>query len=600
MARERVKLFGLTLADGRKVDFGRIDPPGARDLFIREGLVGFQLVGARGRVQEFLAHNQALVDDLAAREARFRRRDLLVDEHTQAAFYDQALGADVCDRRSLQQFLQKHGDAGLRFDEDALTRHAGLSLPENEFPETLIVGQTPIRLSYRFEPGHPADGVTLSLPLAALNQFSAERADWLVPGLLEEKLREYLKALPKRLRRAVVPVPDFAAAIAGRVEFGAGPLGEQIRQAVRQMTGAEIPADAWQNFTPSPHLAMRFEELDEQGKPMAAGRDLAALQAEFSEQARGAVQAMPANDVEQQGLTDWPEPEPPEIVTLTQSGVRIRTTPALVDRGAHVDLQLIDDAERAHRLHRFGVLRLLTLALGKPSRALRKDLADVKTLAALRLAPPPATALADADITAFIEADPEPALIADLRHAVLSAQMGEAPPADRAAFGAQVDTARSRLFADAHALWPGLRDAFAAYADIKRRLDKGVPLDWMNAMEDIRDQLAHLVHAGCISQMPRPDHLQRYLAAIAQRLDKLDREDVAQDTERQDQTDPWWHAYTTRAERAARRNERPDKLIEYRWLVEEYRVQVFAQPLGTAVKVSPRRLQAALDAADGR
>src|SRR5699024_310700 len=215
--RVRVKLFGQTLSEGRKVDYGRIDPHVACEIFIRDGLVASRLTDNRGRMPACLLHNQRVVADIADREARFRRRDLLVDETTRAEFYATRLPADVRDRKTLQQWLRKHGDHDLRVDEDSLLQHSGVTLPADAFPQSLRIGDTALALSYCFEPGRANDGVTVRLPLAALNQFPHERAEWLVPGLLEEKLRVYLKALPKTLRRSVVPVPDFAHAAAERL-----------------------------------------------------------------------------------------------------------------------------------------------------------------------------------------------------------------------------------------------------------------------------------------------------------------------------------------------------------------------------------------------
>ncbi len=595
VARERVKLFGLTLAEGRKVDFSGIDPAMAREIFIRDGLVAFQLSDSRGRAFDFLNHNQQIVADIAAQEARFRRRDLLVDEHTQGAFYDQCLPGEVCDRKTLQSMIKVDGDAALRFDEASLRRHAGLSLPENAFPETLRIGNTPIRLQYHFEPGDAADGVTARIPLPVLNQFPAERAEWLVPGLLEEKLREYLKALPKSLRRSVVPVPDFARAIAERLPFGEGHLPEKLREAVNAMTGLRIPEDAWHSFQPTPHLQMRFEVIDDAGDVLANGRDLDKLRAQFGARARAAVQAMPDNDIEQRGLTNWPENDTFDAVVLDHGGVKIQAIPTLIDRGDTVDLLLIDDAEKAERLHHQAVIRLLILRNHKACRFLKRELDDFKMLAALPLETPPKTALFDADVSQFLKLDPNPDLLADLLHALIAGRIQNAPRS-QAEFETLSTEVSAAIVADAVALWDSLCPALKTYAEIHKRLKKGVSLDWIGVVEDIRDQLAHLVYSGCISHTPEPKNLHRYLQAIAQRLDKLKQAGIAQDKERLRQIEPWWHAYKQRAQRAVRRGERTQALVDLRWMVEEYRVQIFAQPLGTAIKVSPKRLQAALDA----
>ncbi|GAB3686055.1 ATP-dependent RNA helicase HrpA [Salinisphaera aquimarina] len=596
-ALERVKLFGLTLADGRKVDFGRIEPELAREIFIRDGLVAFAVSDARGRLPEFLAYNQAIVEDIAAQEARFRRRDLLVDDTTQERFYDAALPAGVRDRKTLQKWLKDNDDAALHFDEETLLRHAGVDLPEAAYPETLRLGDLPVALDYAFEPGTERDGVTARVPLAALNQMSGERADWLVPGLLEEKYREYLKALPKSLRRSVVPVPDFARAAAERAEFGSGDPERALRDAIHAMTGLTIPADAWDDFTPSTHLRMRFEIVDDAGEVLATGRDLDALRTQLADKARAAVAGAADDALTQRGLTEWPASDLPETIELRHAGVRVQAVPALIDRGDSVDLEVIDNPATAAGAHRLGVIRLLRMAAAKQCRLVKRDLQGFKQLALVPLAAAPETALTDAGFQTSIAMDPEPALLADLLTALIDGYL-EALPRTGQSFDALVETTRSRLMADAVALWSGLRPALARWTSVRKRLNKNIGLDWMAAIDDINDQLAHLLYAGFIhaqfGSTAQARHLDRYLAAIEQRLDKLAREGAAADRARMRQITPYWQAYKQRAERAVRRGESAESLIALRWMVEEYRVQVFAQPLGTAIKVSAKRLDTAL------
>ncbi|MES1930115.1 ATP-dependent helicase HrpA [Salinisphaera dokdonensis CL-ES53] len=592
-AHERVKLFGLTLADGRKVDFGRMEPAVAREIFIRDGLVAFTVADSRGRLPEFLQYNQMIVDDIAAQEARFRRRDLLVDETTQERFYDERLPATVRDRKTLQQWLKDNDDLVLRFDEETLLRHAGVDLPEDAYPETMRLGDLPIGLDYAFEPGTERDGVTARVPLAALNQMPAQRAQWLVPGLLEEKYREYLKALPKRLRRAVVPVPEFARAAAERADFGEGDPLDALREAVHAMTGVQIPADAWDDFTPSAHLQLRFEIVDDDGETVAVGRDLEALSHDLSGRARAAVAEASDDDLSETGLTAWPDRDLPEQVELRHAGVRVQATPALIDRGTHADLELLDDPEQAAVQHRLGTIRLLRLGAAKQCRLVKRDLKDFKSLAVQKWPDPPPTALADPATQSSIALDTESVLLADLLTALIGPHI-ETPIRTTAAFASLVTEVRADLVAEAVALWQRLQPALARLAAVNKRLSKNIGLDWMAAVEDMRDQLAHLVYAGFINDQNDPaafaGHLDRYLAALEQRLDKLAREGASADKQRMQEIAPYWHAYKQRAERALSRRQRPQELRTLRWMVEEYRVQVFAQPLGTAMKVSAKRL----------
>src|SRR5699024_9935487 len=555
-ARMRVQLFGQTLSEGCKVDFGRIEPATAREIFIRDGLVEGMVTDKRGRMPAFLAHNQRIADDIADREARFRRRDLLVDDTTRAAFYDERLPADVIDRRTLQQWIQAHGDAALRFDEDSLLRHSGVALPEGDFPQTLRLGNTPLALTYRFEPGTADDGVTLRLPLPLLNQISAERAAWLVPGLLEEKLREMLKALPKAQRRVVVPVPDFARALAERLPFAEGDLEQGVRDAIAAMTGLELASDAWQGFVPSTHLQMRFEVINEQGAVLDSGRDWEAFSTALGERAAASVQAAEQSGMQQQGLAGWPDTDLSAAVTLDHGGVSVQVMPVLVDRGDAVDVQLVDDPAQAEAMHRQGVVRLLRLRLHKQVRQIGRNLEGLKPLAARPLPQAPATAPADAAIVASLQQDPEAMLLADLLHALIAARMQETPRT-QAAFDALADELASNLVADANALWQALQPALQSWTDIRKRLRKGMALDAMPVVEDINSQLEHLVFAGFISQLrgpvPAAGHLQRYLQAVEWRLDKLRTDGAGADQPRRQQVLPYWSKYLQYAARAARR-----------------------------------------------
>ena len=594
-ASERIRLFGLPLADSRKVDFGRIDPEAARELFIREALIPQRLVREGRTEPAFLAHNRTLVESIAEQEARFRRRDLLVDEVTQFAFYDERLPADIRDRVSLQQWLKSNPDTGLRFDEATLLRHAGLSLPEQDYPETLGMGSTRIALRYHFEPGHPEDGITAVVPLPLLNQFDAARANWLVPGLLEDAITERLKALPKSLRRQIVPVPDTARRLRETLPFAEGRLEAVLRDALHRMTGAPLPATVWEDFEASPHLRMRFEVVGDGGELLASGRDIDALRDQLGAQAREAVQTLPDDGFARTGLTDWDVDDLPETVDLDHGGVRFSAVPTLVDRGQSVDLELVDDADKAARWHRQGVIRLVRLAIPQQTRFLKRELDDLKLLAAARLPEPPPAALAPAGLSDRLQRDPEPVLFADLLETLIHQRL-DAVPRSQSEYQSLVETVRAQAVADGLAIWARAAPALRRWVALKKRLSRNIPLPWMPAVNDIQDQLDHLVFTGCLRCLPDPRHLDRYLKAVEMRLDKLAQEDINRDKERARPVQRYWNRYKELAARAARRGEPTETLVQLRWMVEEFRVQVFAQPLGTAIKVSEKRLDAAISA----
>ena len=600
LARERVKLYGLPLADDRKVDFGRFDPEAARRLFIEDGLVPGEVVNTRGQLPPFLAANQQVIADIAAREARFRRRDLLVDAHTQLRAYDAALPAEVHDRKSLQQWLKHNDDTPLRFDEDSLLRHAGLSLPEDDFPETLLLGQTPLALRYHFEPGHAADGVTLEVPLPLLNQLDAASGEWLVPGLREELAREHIKALPKAQRRNFVPAPDFARAAVERLDDKQGRFAIALRDALEAIGGTALQHDCWDGFAPSPHLQMRYAVVED-GKLLAAGRDLVALQAQFGKQARQAVAAVPDSQWAQSGLRDWPQLESsgsdlPPCVTIKHQDVQVEAIPCLIDRGAHVDLQLVEDPERALHSHRDGVMRLLMLHAKEPLRFLKRELADFNKLAALPLADPPEAAAADEDITRWIAASEQPALLAELAWCVAHAEFDDKALQARTAseYAALQQRFSRALPQHGPDIWTAMRSTLKLAVDLRKRLGRNIPPPWMPAVAELREQLDTLVYCGGFAAAPQAKHLTRYLQAMSARLDSLEAQPVAKDTVSAKQVAPHWQRYVERLNKGQRREQRA-ALRNYRWMVEEYRVQCFAQTLGTAQKVSAKRLDKAWD-----
>ena len=605
LARERVKLFGLPLADDRKVDFGRIDPIAARSLFIEDGLVPGEVVDARGKLPRFLAANQQVIADIAAREARFRRRDLLVDAHTQARAYDAALPAEVFDRKSLQQWLKHNDDAPLRFDEASLLRHAGLSLPEEAFPETLLLGQTPLALRYQFEPGTEADGVTLEVPLPVLNQLDAASGEWLVPGLREELIREYIKALPKALRRNFVPAPDFAQAALERLGDKQGRFAVALRDALEAIGGVQLPHDCWADFAPSPHLKMRYAVVDG-GKQLAAGRDLDTLQTQFGKQARQAVAAVPDSQWAQTGLRDWPQSDSfqgdsnggdlPATVTIRHQDVQVEAVPCLIDRGTHVDIQLVEDPAWAERSHRDGVMRLLMLHAKEPLRFLKRELADFNKLAALKLPEPPEAAAADDDVTRWIAASEQPALLAELARCVAQTQFDDETIQVRSAedFAALSNQFARALPQHGPSIWQHMCSSLKLAIDLRKKLGGNIPPPWMPAVRDMQAQLDALLHVGGFADAPDPKHIPRYLKAIAARLDSLAANTVAKDYTTAKLVAPHWQRYCDRVAKL-RATDNVEALRAYRWMVEEFRVQCFAQTLGTAQKVSAKRLDKAWD-----
>ncbi|HHH39253.1 MAG TPA: ATP-dependent RNA helicase HrpA, partial [Sedimenticola sp.] len=390
-AYEKVTLFGLPLVPRRKVNFGPVDPVLAREIFIRSALVD----GDFQTRAPFWRHNRELIEEVEMLEHRSRRRDLLVDREQIYAYYDKRIPEGVYSTPAFERWLrrattQKPKLLHMRL-QDLMHREIDADTRE-QFPEQLDLNGVQLPLAYRFDPGRPEDGVTLKIPLAVLNQVPEERCEWLVPGLLRERVIALLRSLPKALRRNFVPVPEYADACLQRLTPSERPLTQALAGVLKELTGVHVPEDAWDEGALPEHLRMNFQLLDDRGRCIARGRDLQALKRAHGEQAGEGHQALDVSGLEREGLDDWNFGALEENVTLERGGIRLLGFPALVDRGERVDLRILDSAAAARRATRAGLRRLFMLQLPREMRDLRRNLPGLQRLRLqyARAADPPA------------------------------------------------------------------------------------------------------------------------------------------------------------------------------------------------------------------
>ena len=361
VASERVQLYGLTLVARRTVSFGAIDPKTARDVFIAEALVP----GALRTRGAFLAHNRALVADVAELEHKARRQDVLVDEATIAAFYAERIPAGIHSAVTFERWrteAERRDPRCLYLTREYLMRHAADSVTVELFPETIAIAGTTLPLKYRFTPGHPLDGLTLTVPLRLLNQLPDARLTWLVPGMVREKLTHYLKSLPKAWRNRVIPLNEVVTAFLEASPASDMPLPEALRAYLQQRLNTPVPSGIWAGTELPAHLTVNVAVVDDAGAELASGRDLAALRAQLGDAAQLSFASVdPA--FERKGLRQWDFGDLPETLTFTRGGQRLTGYPALVDDGDSVSLALLDTAPAAAASTRAGVLRLLRIAL---------------------------------------------------------------------------------------------------------------------------------------------------------------------------------------------------------------------------------------------
>ncbi|MFA7386264.1 MAG: ATP-dependent RNA helicase HrpA, partial [Thiohalobacteraceae bacterium] len=578
VASERTTLYGLVLTPGRKVDYGRVNPIEARELFIRQALVPGEFISKAA----FLEHNRRLIEEVLELEAKSRRRDVLVDEELLFRFFDERLPGHICNGSQFERWYKRASDAerdALNLTRDYLMQHQASGVTADDFPPWIEVNGLRLALDYHFEPGHVDDGVTVQVPVAALNQLDARQFDWLVPGLLEEKLVALIKSLPKSLRRHFVPAPDFARAVQQALVAGGGSLLDQFADQLQRMTGVAIPADAWRSGQLPLHLFMNFRVIDATGKLLARGRDLARLRGEVGAQAVATFERLPTAKYERDNLTDWDLDALPEFVEIEQQGLTLRGYPALVAQDGSVHLRLLDAQDKAQAAHRAGALALFRLRAAKSLRYLERNLPGIHPMC-LNYA---AAGKCEQLKTDLIERITEVALYA-------AAEV----PRDRAAFEAAAARAEQDLVQVADAVCKAVGDALAEYHAIQKRIKGAISPAWLAALNDIRDQLDHLIYSGFVLDTPvaQLKHLGRYLKAISKRLDRL-QQNPAKDRPLALQIAPHWESCKQRLDGGRGRGAVPESVQHYRWLIEEFRVSLFAQELGTAEKVSAKRLDLA-------
>ncbi len=581
VAFEQASLFGLILHGRRRVAYAQIDPETSRRVFLQALAEG----DVNGRL-DFLIANIALLNEVTGVEEKTRRRGIVLDSEAIADLYGARIPDDVCDQRSLQAWFRKASKderKSLLFSEDNLRGDAGVDTDAADFPDTLQIGPLKLPLSYRFTPGEPEDGVTLTIPLMAVEQIDGRRLEWLVPGLLEGKVMALIKGLPKVLRRNFVPARDFSSAACARLaameEKDRPPsLQDALTLALRSMTNVDVPADAWSPDTLPDHLRMHVSVIEAEGSVVATGRDLDELRERLGGRIAAAVQAMPTPDIEREDIRDWardlPEGGIPSELELDQMGIRVRVYPALAEEGRKVALRLIDSPEKAARAHDNGALRLFLLREKDASRRLWSKLPNRQGLELLYR-----TLGAGGDLLDDL-----------LRAAGSMAVEGIEAPRDAAAFERYVAHGHERIeaaFADYMAL---LKEIMTPYKEVRERTKRVQNPALLRAMTDIRGQLELLLFPGFLAAIDRDrlSHYARYLRAIAVRLERLDAE-PEKDRRRMLEVQPLW-------ERAQKRWLDPVAAAHdsVRWQIEELRVSIFAQHLKTSEPVSVARIQAAM------
>jgi len=566
LAFEEVTLYGLVLAARRAVRYAPLDPVEARRVFMHDALVNDALASDA----PWARHNRALLASLEEEEQRTRRAGVRPDEEHLLAFFDQRLGADVCSAARFERW-RRHAERRtprILFMDESDVRRAG-PLGADRFPDVLEVAGLRLPLRYRFAPGEDDDGVTVTVPAAVLRRLPDHAFDRLVPGWLEELLAALVRTLPGRLRARCAPAPDYARAALPAVAPAREPLVVALAAELARMTGVAIPAQEFRPHALPAHLRMRIEVTGEDGAVLASGRELAELK-----DAAGSIAGdheLPSPGFGRTGLTTWEFPDLPPKVPLQAGGLHVDGFPALVDDGASVALRVLDTAEAARESTRAGVVRLALLACAPAARQLRRSLPQRQAMC-----------------LHFAAVAPCETLIEDLvETAAMRAFVGDGPPArSRAQFEAALAAGRGRLVPIATELAHTLAPALAAAHEARLQIAALAGRAPDETIADMRSQLEHLLYPGFIGATPQR-WLARYpawLKALNVRLERLASAPARPDPRVAEIASRWraWLALPPGGE--AREH--------YRWMLEEYRVSLFAAPMKTSEPVSAKRLDA--------
>ncbi|MGB1254489.1 MAG: ATP-dependent RNA helicase HrpA, partial [Thiolinea sp.] len=553
-AFERTSLYGITITPRRKVSYGRIDPKTCRELFIRHALV----YGEYRTNAPFFAHNAQLVSDIETLEAKGRRRDILVDEQLLYDFFDPLIPAFVYNRHSFERWRKKaeSKDSKLLFlsRDYLMQRDAGLER-SGQYPDSIAVQGMILPLRYHFEPNAEDDGVTVRVPLLALNQLSAVRFEYLVPGMLEDKVTALIRGLPKQVRKQFVPAPDYARACLEAIEPSETVnLQQAVGQQLLRMSGTRIDDDVWEQVILEDHLLMRFEVVDDAGVVVKTGRNWLALRGKVQQQAKQELKQQPVHTVEKQGLTKWDFGDLPDTHQLDMNGMKLHAWPALIDAKQTVAIKLFDNQEEARRMHRMGVLRLFMLASPNELKSIPKQVVVMQKLCMHYAATGKCEELkASIAHYAFRQAFAD---YLDIR------QQGD--------FEHALTEGRKSLFSEAQELGRLLAPAFEIYHAIRKQLKGQVQPAWLEALNDINDQLGHLVYVGFLEEMDADAlrNLARYLKGVQRRLEKL-ADAPGKDRSLRVQVQPYWDRYK---EMRKKTKVVTPELREYRWMIEEFRV----------------------------
>ncbi|MCK8908192.1 ATP-dependent RNA helicase HrpA [Haemophilus influenzae] len=575
IADEKVTLYGVPIVAARPVNYGAIDPTVSREIFIQSALV------ERGwnTKHKFFKENQRLVREVEELEHKSRRRDILVDNRTLFEFYDQRIGTEVVSQKHFDTWwkkVQQKDPELLNFERSFLINDDAEQVSKLDFPNFWHQGNLKLKLTYQFEPGTDADGVTVHIPLPLLNQVEMTGFDWQIPGLREELVIALIKSLPKSYRRNFVPAPNYAQAFLSRAVPLEKPLLDTLIYELRRMTGVTVEAEHW-NWEQIPsHLKMTFRVVDENGKKIAESMNLDELKFNLKDRVQESISAVADDGIEQSGLHIWSFADLPQCYEQKQRGFSVKAFPAIVDEKDAVAIKLFETEFEQSVAMQQGLRRLLLLNVPSPIKYLHEKLPNKAKLGLYFTPFGRVLDLIDDCIACAVDK-----LIADFGGFVW----------DEAGFEKLRDFVRENLNEVTVDIAQKVEQILTLTYQLNQRLKGKMDFTMAFALSDIKSQLAGLVYQGFVqkSGYDRLPDLQRYLQAIDKRIDKL-AQDVNRDRAAMLRVEQVQQAYQQLLAKLPKSKPISDEVAEIRYMIEELRVSLFAQQLGTKYQISDKRI----------
>lgn len=576
MFYEQQLLFGLTVSKGRAVPMARTEPTQAREMFIRRGLVDREMVCHAA----FFRKNEKLLEGIEYEQQKGRRVDLLVDEQALFEFYDDKLPDNITSLALLNKWIKNDkNQTSLELTTEDVSSKEESTVDAQKFPDVRLINGVPITLNYRFEPGHQDDGVTAEIPLAQLNQLTEEGFEWLVPGLYAEKLQALIKGLPKNLRKQFVPVPNYVEACIDGMEYSSGRLLEKLAGFLNKLTGSNLRASDFELEKLPPHLSMSFCILRDKSSVLAVSKDFNALKRQYAEKAGAQFQTALSDALSSTGSKKWQFDEIPEQQTIQHQGQELKGFPALVDEKTSVGLRLMDSAEEAQKTHKDGLIRLFRLKFAKELKKLSRQ-----------------SAITTSQAFSYQHLNPHPHcqrsvgedIFDDLVHQLIASYFADQDIRTEKEFDQAAQKNDVSLYAKGYELSETISSLLAQHQRVMEALNK-----WRNEKAlyaDISQQLSCLCFEGFIRHVPA-DQLEfytRYLKAILIRLEKAAgqlEKDAVKAKQAQFFEKKFWQFIAS--------TDTAPEDDSFRWLLEEFRISLFAQQIKTRQPISEKRLEKA-------